>query len=46
MPPVPQWVDTLLLRRCALVADAAAAASTLDLKVDDELSPGFQNKLV
>lgn len=45
MPPVPQWVDTLLLRRCALVADVAAA-STLDLKVDDELSPGFQNKLV
>lgn len=45
MLPVPQWVDTLLLRRCALVADTAAA-STLDLRVDDELSPGFQNKLV
>lgn len=45
MPPVPQWVDTLLLRRCALVADVAVA-NTLSLKLDDELSPGFQNKLV
>lgn len=45
MPPVLQWVDKLLLRRCALVADVAAA-NTLDLKAGDELSPGFQNKLV